>query len=72
MKMTVHDEIFHINCYGLTLGSYDMVFRVQWLESLGPILWDFCRDTVALIRNGRQVGLHHSSSSDHDGDAGGN
>jgi hypothetical protein len=43
MAISVHGENFHINCFGLPLGSYDMVLGVQWLESLGPILWDFCR-----------------------------
>jgi hypothetical protein len=45
MAMMVHGEQFHIDCYGLPLGSFDMVLGVQWLESLGPILWDFRRDT---------------------------
>jgi hypothetical protein len=34
-------EIFSVNCYGLQLGSFDIVLGIQWLESLGPILWDF-------------------------------
>jgi hypothetical protein len=28
MKMTVHGVVFHIDCYGLTQGSYDMVLGV--------------------------------------------
>jgi hypothetical protein len=38
MPMSVHMELFHIDCYGLTLGSYNMVLHVQWLEALRPIL----------------------------------
>jgi hypothetical protein len=38
MEIAVHGEHFWIDCYGLPLGSYDMVLGVQWLESLGPIL----------------------------------
>jgi hypothetical protein len=53
--MSVHGELFHIDYYGLTLGSYDMVLIVQWLEALGPILWDFSRDMLAFICNGRRV-----------------
>jgi hypothetical protein len=45
--MTVHGELFHIDCYGLPLGSLDMVLGVQWLESLGLILWDFRWGTLA-------------------------
>jgi hypothetical protein len=28
MPMSVHGELFHIDCYDLTLGSYDMVLDV--------------------------------------------
>jgi hypothetical protein len=55
MAMMVHGEQFHIDCYGLPLGSFDMVLGVQWLESLGPILWDFRRDTLAFVHNGHRV-----------------
>jgi hypothetical protein len=51
----VHGEAFHIDCYGLTLDSYDMLLGVQWLEALGPILWDFCHGTMAFVHNGRRV-----------------
>jgi hypothetical protein len=36
-------------------GVHDMVLGVQWLESLGPILWDFGRRTMAFVRNGHRV-----------------
>jgi hypothetical protein len=45
MAMTVHGEHFQINCYGLPLGSFDMVLGIQWLESgrssgtFGRALW---------------------------------
>jgi hypothetical protein len=55
MAISVHGENFHINCFDLPLGSYDMVLGVQWLESLGPILWDFCRGTLAFVQNGHRV-----------------
>jgi hypothetical protein len=38
MQIMVPDEHFTIDCYDLTLGSYDMVLGVQWLEPLGSIL----------------------------------
>jgi hypothetical protein len=40
--MIISNELFSLDCYRLASGSYDMVFDVHWLESLGPILWDFC------------------------------
>jgi hypothetical protein len=41
--ITIGGELFRIDCYGLALGSYNMVLDVQWLESLGLILWDFTK-----------------------------
>jgi hypothetical protein len=32
-----------------------MVLGVQWLESLGLVLWDFGRQTMAFVCNGRHV-----------------
>jgi hypothetical protein len=41
LKINIAGEPFIITCYGLSLGSYEMILGVQWLESLGPVLWDF-------------------------------
>jgi hypothetical protein len=51
----VDDEPFDIDCYRLALGTYDMVLGIQWLESLGPILWDFRNRTMAFVWNGHRV-----------------
>jgi hypothetical protein len=51
MQIAILGEIF-IDCYGLALGSYEMVLGDQWLESLGPILWDFGRWVLQFVRNG--------------------
>jgi hypothetical protein len=32
-----------------------MVLAVPWLESLGPILWDFGWHTITFVRNGHRV-----------------
>jgi hypothetical protein len=63
MHIVVHREHFYIDYYGLTLGSYDMVLGVQWLESLGPILWDFHHGTLAFIHEGRRVRWMATTSS---------
>jgi hypothetical protein len=39
LKINIASEQFIIACYGLSLGSYEMILGVQWLESLGPVLW---------------------------------
>jgi hypothetical protein len=55
MQLVIHGKCFTIDCYRLALGSYDMVLGVQWLESLGPILWDFRRGTLAFVHDGHRV-----------------
>lgn len=55
LAIAISGEPFSIRCYGLALGSYDMVLGVQWLESLGPILWDFGARTLAFRRGDRTV-----------------
>jgi hypothetical protein len=55
LHLNVVGEVFRIDCYGLALESFDTVLGVQWLESLGPILWDFSHRTMAFVRNGRHI-----------------
>jgi hypothetical protein len=55
LMISIGDEQFNIDCYDLTMGSYHMVLNVQWLESLRPILWDFCNRTIQFVRNGHRV-----------------
>jgi hypothetical protein len=51
----INNEQFFIDCYGLALGSYDMVLDVQWLESLGLILWDFHNRAMTFVQNGHRM-----------------
>jgi predicted aspartyl protease len=39
--VTIGDEAFAIDCFVLDLGGFDLVLGVQWLRTLGPIVWDF-------------------------------
>jgi hypothetical protein len=55
LHINIDGEHFNIACYGLSLVSYNMVLRVQWLESLGPILWDFKQCTIKFVRDGHTV-----------------
>jgi hypothetical protein len=55
LRITVGGEPFDVDIHGLALGLFDVVLGVQWLESLGPILWDFTNCTIAFVRNGRRV-----------------
>jgi hypothetical protein len=48
-------EAFVIDLHDLPLGEYDMVLGVQWLGTLGPILWDFARCTLAFQWGGKHI-----------------
>jgi hypothetical protein len=63
LHIQIGDEPFEIDCYGLALGSFDMVLGVQWLEALGPILWDFDRRTMGFVRNDHHI-LWHASDTE--------
>jgi hypothetical protein len=45
--MFIGGEAFHIDLYALPLGEYDMVMGIQWLATLGLVLWDFAKHTMA-------------------------
>jgi hypothetical protein len=55
MSIAIGNEGFITNCYRLTLSSYEMVLGVQWLVSLGPIIWNFTRCLLSFVRDGHQV-----------------
>jgi hypothetical protein len=55
LDINVVGEPFSITCYGLVLGSFEMVLGIQWLEALSPMLWDFHRHTLAFVRSGHRV-----------------
>jgi hypothetical protein len=38
LNINIAGENFVICCYGLSLGSFNVVLCVKWLESLGPVL----------------------------------
>jgi hypothetical protein len=49
-------EAFSIDCFALDLGGFDLVLGVQWLRTLGPIVWDFDALAMSFWYNGRS---HH-------------
>jgi hypothetical protein len=55
LPIIVGSKDFTFDYYGLSLGLYDMVLGIQWLESLRPILWDFARHTMGFVCNGRCI-----------------
>lgn len=49
------DERFDIDFDTLPLGGYDVVLGVEWLGTLGPVLLDFGRQTMAVARTDHRV-----------------
>jgi hypothetical protein len=40
VPVLIGDEPFSIDCVGIDLGCYDFILGVDFLSTLGPILWD--------------------------------
>lgn len=68
--LTIHTthNAFLLDCYSIPLAGFDIILGVQWLSSLGPILWDFKLMTLSFHHHGQQVtcrGMQSSNSSFH-------
>jgi hypothetical protein len=48
-------EEFSIRCYGISLSEFDLILGVEFLHTLGAILWDFEALSVAFMRGPRCV-----------------
>jgi hypothetical protein len=55
VPLTIGDEHFTITCTGIDLGCFDFILGVDFLRTLGPILWDFDTLTMSFSRQGRRV-----------------
>lgn len=64
VTVKVQGKKLSTNFYVLTLGGCDMVLRVQWLRTLGPILWDFLKMTMAFSHLGNKVLLYGLSPTE--------
>jgi hypothetical protein len=47
IDMDIIGECFSINMYVLPLDGFDIVLGVQWLRTLGPIMWNFSDLTMS-------------------------
>lgn len=45
--ISINNDTFDISCYTLTVEGFNIVLGVQWLRTLGPILWNFADLTMA-------------------------
>lgn len=51
----IHGEPFRVDCYALPLDGFDVVLGVHWLQTLGPICWDFSKLFMSFCRADRAV-----------------
>ncbi|KAK1679834.1 hypothetical protein QYE76_040682 [Lolium multiflorum] len=55
VPVLVGDEPFSIACVGIDLGCYDFILGLDFLSTLGPILWDL--DVLTLIFGARAAAV---------------
>ena len=55
VAMHIGQEEFAISCFGIGLGGFDLVLGVDYLRTLGPILWDFDDLCMAFWWHGRRI-----------------
>src|SRR3954463_3354934 len=55
VPITIGGEHFSITSAGIDLGCFDFILGVDFLRTLGPILWDFDALTLIFWRLGRRV-----------------
>lgn len=58
IPIKIDSEDFITDCYVIPLVGYNVVLGVQWLRTLGPILWDFDKLTMSFWRDDHQVAWH--------------
>ena len=57
-------EVFTTDVMLIPLGSCEMVLGVQWLTSLGPILWDLEKLRMEFKKDGRRMVLRGTQKTE--------
>jgi predicted aspartyl protease len=55
VKLAVQDLELQADLYLLPLGDYKVVLGMEWLRTLGNVLWNFSKLTVKFTLNGKRV-----------------
>jgi hypothetical protein len=55
VPITIGDKHFVVDIFIIALGGYELVLGCQWLRTLGPILWDFDRQSMSFWRPDHRV-----------------
>lgn len=48
LEINISCEAFRVDCYTLHWSEFDLMLEVRWIETLGPIVWDFGRLTMPI------------------------
>lgn len=62
VPLYIQSHLFTTDLFILDLKGSDVVLRVQWLETLGPILTDWSRLTMEFTYNGNNILLQGNAS----------
>jgi len=66
VAMHIDNEDFTISCFDIDLGGFDLILGVDYLRTLGPILWDFEKLCMAFWWHGHYVFLRGIESPRND------
>ena len=55
VALAIGTEEFTISCYGISLGGFDLILGIEFLRTLGPILWDFKDLCIAFTQGTRHI-----------------
>jgi hypothetical protein len=55
VKLTIQDQELRADFYLLLLGDYEVVLSIEWLRTLGNVLWNFSKLTMKFTLNGKRV-----------------
>lgn len=64
VRFSVADNFFVADFYIIPLGGFDFVLGIKWLQTLGPILWDFVSLTMTFKLAGNSVTLQWQRQPD--------
>jgi hypothetical protein len=68
VPIVIGGAIFSVTCAGIDLGSFDFILGVDFLRTLGPIMWDLEAMTVSFLHWGTRVqwqGVHPAAPQPH-------
>jgi hypothetical protein len=55
IKLLVQNQELRADFYLLPLGDYEVVLGIEWLQTLGDVLWNFSKLTMKFMINGQNV-----------------